>query len=126
MLHEILGMTQDEHGTPRRWFHDDFFDLFVRQGEDGDVTAMDLCFGIGSSERALVWRKGMGYFLDGPEDEGLDGEGLAQRFARECGEVPHAISTFVLRALRDFSAIESTTRTRRRQFRRERWQNPAT
>ncbi len=124
-MHEILGMTQDTRSAPRRWFHDDYFDLFVRQDEQGEVTEMDLCFGIGASERALVWRSELGYFLDGPREEGFDGQALTQRFARDCGAVPHGISTFVLRALRDFVPPDDPDRTRRRQFRRDDWQSSA-
>jgi hypothetical protein len=122
MLREITGMTQDDPREPRRWFHDDFFDLFVRQNMDGQVIAMDLCYGSGASQCALAWRRGLGYFQDGPTDEPFDAERLATRFARECGEVPQPISSFVLRSLKEYAQLDPPTRPRREKFRRERWQ----
>ena len=53
MLKEILGVADDPPAR-RRWFHDDFFDLFVWQAE-GEVTLFQLCYGVDSSDRALVW-----------------------------------------------------------------------
>ena len=122
MLREITGMSHDDPKEPRRWFHDDFFDLFVRLDAGGQVIAMDLCYGAGSSECALAWRKGLGYFLDGPADEPFDGDRLAARFARECGEVPQAVSSFVLRSLKEFGQLDPPSRARRERYRRERWQ----
>ena len=37
MLREITGVTQDTVGVSRRWFHDDYFDLFVRQDGAGEI-----------------------------------------------------------------------------------------
>ena len=60
MLQEIHGVT-DEPPAHRRWFHDDFFDLFVwTTGQE--VTLFQLCYGVDSSDRALVWDKGRGFF----------------------------------------------------------------
>ena len=38
MLREILDVFQDDPSSQRRWFHDDYFDLFVREG-GGDPCA---------------------------------------------------------------------------------------
>jgi len=122
MLREINGMTQDNPAEPRRWFHDEFFDLFVRNNAEGQVLAMDLCYGSGSHQCALAWRRGLGFFLDGPADEPFDSERIASRFARECGEVPQAIAQFVLRSLKEYAQLDPPTRPRREKFRRERWQ----
>jgi hypothetical protein len=122
VLREITGVTQDAAGTTRRWFHDDYFDLFVRQDPEGDILGLELCYGVGHAECALVWKKGLGHFHDGPETPPLDSEDLAARFARECGEVPHRISTSVLRAIRDFPQLEQLAVNRRRKYRRENWQ----
>ena len=64
MLKEILGVADDPPAR-RRWFHDDYFDLFVWQAE-GQVTLFQLCYGVDSSDRALVWDKSRGFFHDGP------------------------------------------------------------
>lgn len=122
MLREITGVTQDAASNTRRWFHDDYFDLFVRQDRDGEIVALELCYGVGHAEHALVWKKGHGHFHDGPEANGFDAKGLAARFARECGEVPHRVSTSVLQVIRDFPDLERLARARRRKYRRENWQ----
>ena len=122
MLREITGITQDAAGKARRWFHDDYFDLFVQQDGEGDLLALELCYGIGHTERALVWQRSSGHFHDGPEAQGFDVEDLAARFARECGDLPHRISTSVLRVIRDFPQLERLAVARRRKYRREQWQ----
>ena len=64
MLREIEGVA-DEPRTRRRWFHDDYFDLFVWQTEQGDITLFQLCYGIAPAEKALVWHRAGGFFHDG-------------------------------------------------------------
>jgi hypothetical protein len=122
VLREITGVSQDVSGLTRRWFHDDYFDLFVRQDPKGEIVALELCYGAGHTERALVWKKEHGHFFDGPPAEQFDPEALADRFSRECGEVPHRISTSVLRTIRDFTHVGQPRRTRRLKYRREDWQ----
>jgi hypothetical protein len=74
------------------------------------------------SSRWTSWRRGLGYFLDGPAEEPFDGERLSARFARDCGAVPQQISGFVLRALKEYGQLDPPNRPRREKFRRERWQ----
>src|SRR5437879_13450718 len=64
MLKEILGVADDPPAR-RRWFHDDYFDLFVWQAS-GEVTLIQVCYGADATERALVWDKERGFFQDGP------------------------------------------------------------
>ena len=64
MLREIAAVRQDSAETRRRWFQDDFFDLFVWQGRDGEFVAFQLCYDIKVSERALSWKKDKGYTHD--------------------------------------------------------------
>jgi hypothetical protein len=122
MLREITGVTQDTAGVSRRWFHDDYFDLFVRQDGAGDIIGLELCYGVGHTEHALVWKKEVGHFHDGPDRDKFDAEHLAEHFARECGEVPPRISTSVLRIIKDFPQLDHLARKRRRKYRREKWQ----
>ena len=63
-MKEIFGVADDPPAR-RRWFHDDYFDLFVWQA-DGEVTLFQLCYGTDSADRALVWDKRRGFFHDGP------------------------------------------------------------
>jgi len=64
MLREIEGIT-DEPRTRRRWFHDEYFDLFVWQTDQGEITLFQLCYGVDAAERALVWHRAGGFFHDG-------------------------------------------------------------
>src|SRR2546426_10356718 len=64
MLKEILGVADDPPAR-RRWFHDDYFDLFVWQA-GGEVTLIQVCYGADATERALGWDKERGFFQDGP------------------------------------------------------------
>lgn len=46
----------DDNGAPRRWFSDEYFDLFVWL-DDAHLTGFQLCYDKGGRERALTWRK---------------------------------------------------------------------
>ena len=122
----------------RRWFHSDYFDLFVWQAPDGEVLSFQLCYGIDTSERALVWRRELGFFHDGVElGEGkagravaasLEGDGpfpataVAARFAREAESVPNEIRNFIIARIREFGRLHPYPKSRRRRFRRADWQ----
>lgn len=62
MLLEIKAVMQRDLQRRKRWFHDDYFDLYVWQAPDGEVLEMQLCYERGSrKERALTWKRGLGY-----------------------------------------------------------------
>ncbi len=56
-MREILGLGE-EAPLHRRWFHDEYFDLFVWQDAGGALARFELCYGAGAAERALVWLGG--------------------------------------------------------------------
>ena len=64
-MREILGVTQDSPLAKRRWFHHDYFDLFVSQAKSGALYGFELCYGSDGADRALVWDRERGYFHDG-------------------------------------------------------------
>ena len=134
-MREILGVT-DEPRTLRRWFHDDYFDLFVWQTTSGEVTLFQLCYGIGPSERALVWHKYGGFFHDGVEsapapDEvlgarlragtPLTADPIVARFESAARELPEDVRESVVARLREY-AEKKPVPARRKEFRREDWQ----
>ena len=137
-LREISGLRQDEPQNVRRWFHSDYFDLFVWQASDGEMTSFQLCYGIDTSERALVWRRGIGFFFDGvdlgdnptvrpesappPADGPFPATAVAARFAREAEGVPNEIRHFVITRIREFGRMHPYPKSRRRRFRRADWQ----
>ena len=134
MLREILDVLQDEPPSQRRWFHDDYFDLFVRQ-MGGELAAFELCYGIDSHERALVWSQGQGYFHDGgtsatgefigarlaPGDP-IEADPIIQRFEHAAGELPEAVSLALKVRLREYALQNAKGSARRTRFRRASWQ----
>ena len=48
MLREMAGVRQQDSSVRRRWFRDDYFDLFTWQKEDGPdggiVVGFQLCY----------------------------------------------------------------------------------
>jgi hypothetical protein len=129
MMREILGVT-DEPGAHRRWFHDDYFDLFVWQTGGGELVQFQLCYGIDSSERALVWHKDGGFFLDGIET-GRSARGKAPgeavdpvvtRFDAAARALPEDIRLAMTARVREFARKADATPARRKSFRRAPWQ----
>ena len=135
MMHEILGVT-GEPGIHRRWFHDDYFDLFVWQIEGGELVQFQLCYGIDSSEQALVWHKRGGFFLDGAEP-GNSGKGevpgtkpprsakvdpVVARFDTASRSLPEDIRLAMTARVHEFSEKRDATPARRKRFRRASWQ----
>jgi hypothetical protein len=140
MMREILGVSQDETGVQRRWFHDDYFDLFVWQGDQSEITSFQLCYGVDSNERALEWRKDHGWFQDGKTTvesiprkilstahapAGLAGadaaDSIASRFEFAAGALPDIIRTAVAARLREYAEQVAVT-ARRTKVRRAAWQ----
>ena len=122
MLREIEGVT-DEPRTRRRWFHDEYFDLFVWQTDLGEVTLFQLCYGIDASERALIWHRVGGFFHDGAGPATPSAaEKVAARFEVAAQALPQNISQAVTERIREYLASEQPAATRRKQFRRQDWQ----
>ena len=122
MLHEIVGLT-DEPPARRRWFHDDYFDLFVWQTLSGELTRFQLCYGIASNERALVWQNQGGFFHDGlatGEAESL--QAVRTRFEAAAPTLPKQIRLTVGAHLHEFSKLVNEVPMRRKTFRRAAWQ----
>jgi hypothetical protein len=121
MLHEIVGLA-DEPPAKRRWFHDDYFDLFVWQTAGGELLRFQLCYGIHSSERALIWQRQGGFFHDGLL-RGAEGiETVISHFDRVSPTLPKVIRKTVGARLDEFAQIVPSVMTRRKTFRRAAWQ----
>lgn len=70
MLREIAGVRQDDPSLRRRWFQDDYFDLFVWSELGGEILAFQLSYDRGGRERMLGWHRDRGYLhrkVDGGE-----------------------------------------------------------
>jgi len=114
MLKEILGVT-DDPPAKRRWFHDEYFDLFVWQSDAGEVTLFQLCYGPDASERALVWDKARGFFHDGPASRDV----IAQ-FEDAAAALPADLRAEIREKVHEFAGRSVVSR--RKAFRRAAWQ----
>lgn len=115
-MKEILGLA-DDPPAKRRWFHDDFFDLFVWEA-DGEVTLFQLCYGMDSRSRALVWDKMRGLFHDGP----LSTTDFVARFEDAAVALPEAIRRAVRQKVHEFAGRRIAVQNRRKRFRSAPWQ----
>jgi hypothetical protein len=61
MLREMAHVRQQDPQLRRRWFRDDYFDLFTWQRPDGGIVGFQLCYDLPSFERVLSWREAQGY-----------------------------------------------------------------
>jgi hypothetical protein len=71
MLREISAVRQDQADLRRRWFQDDYFDLFVWVAPAGGIVAFQLAYDRGGDERVLGWHRSAGYLhrhVDGGEE----------------------------------------------------------
>ncbi|MDM8558864.1 hypothetical protein [Candidatus Parabeggiatoa sp. HSG14] len=62
MLTELL-LTQDEYPITKRWFQDDYFDLFTWQNAKDQITCFQLCYDRLGYERVISWdcERGFGH-----------------------------------------------------------------
>jgi hypothetical protein len=116
MLKEIHGLKDDPPAT-RRWFHDDFFDLFVWETR-GEVTLFQLCYGGDSKERALVWDRSRGLFHDGPPAT----TDFVPLFEDAAGALPEHIRREVREKVHEFAGRRIAVKNRRKRFRPADWQ----
>jgi uncharacterized protein RhaS with RHS repeats len=61
MLREIAGVRQDQAELRRRWFQDDYLDLFVWVDRSGQMTAFQLAYDRTGDEHLLEWEHSRGY-----------------------------------------------------------------
>ena len=115
-MREIFGLADDPPAR-RRWFHDEFFDLFVWEAGE-EVTLFQLCYGVDSTERALVWDKSRGLFHDGP----AAAADFVHRFEDAALELPENIRREVREKVHEFAGRRLAVQSRRTKFRRAPWQ----
>lgn len=60
-MREIGPVRQDSGRGSRRWFQDDYFDLFVWQDEAGKPVAFQLCYDRVRAEGAISWSAQAGF-----------------------------------------------------------------
>src|SRR5213593_1631949 len=111
MLKEILGVADDPPAR-RRWFHDDYFDLFVWQA-GGEVTLIQVCYGADATERALVWDKERGFFQDGPPAP----QEVLSRLETTAATLPDKLRREERQKTHEFAGRRLEVQSRRQRFR---------
>jgi len=61
MLAEVSGVKQIKGEPRRRWFSEEDFDLIVWLDRLNRIIGFQLCYDIPDDERALTWKKKVGY-----------------------------------------------------------------
>ena len=115
MLKEIHGVA-DDPPAQRRWFHDEYFDLFVWQAQ-GELTLFQLCYGGDASERALVWDRARGFFHDGPASRDV-----VALFEDAAKALPAELRSAIREKVHEFAGRSLAVVSRRKKFRRAAWQ----
>lgn len=121
MLREIRGLDQRNPARVRRWFQDEYFDLFIWEARAGSVLRFQLCYERDSRrERALEWQGGRGFQhltvrqrysgspgRDQSGDMALDGVlpylALKDRFAEAAAGMPPEMRAFILDKLTEYA-----------------------
>jgi hypothetical protein len=116
MMREILGVADDPPAR-RRWFHDEYFDLFVWE-KGGEVTLFQLCYGADATERAIVWDKTRGFFHDGPTGP----QEVVARFDDAAAALPEDIRQDIREKVHEYAGRRLAITSRRKRFRRADWQ----
>jgi hypothetical protein len=119
MLQEIILHRQDEPERRKRWFQDNYFDLFTWQNLDNEIVAFQLCYDRKGTERVISWDYRQGFEHSCIDD----GEAAPHRnmtpvftsctmlpaesdvstlFAQASAKIDKAISRFVLLQLHTF------------------------
>ena len=103
----------ESYGEPdRRWFRDDFFDLYVF-GENDEITAFQLCYDRFGDEHAFTWMEGRAqhHRVDEPgslpttpmlaSGKVLPAHVILERFRVASEDLPDEVRALVLRVLQE-------------------------
>ncbi len=119
MLYEIRGVRQNPEEDRRRWFTDnDFWDLYIWEDDNNEITGMQLCYERNHDEKALSWFKN-GTFTHAKIDSGesapknstpilitdgnLDKKMVAGRFKKDSRNLDRRIVVFVMKKILEFA-----------------------
>jgi hypothetical protein len=87
MLREIGAIRQDSDRGLRRWFQDDYFDLYVWQDAHAAPIAFELCYARGRGEGVIGWKSDAG-FRHARVDGGERPAGIAMTPFLRYGDAP--------------------------------------
>ena len=122
MLYEIQKVKQIEGQDFRRWFTDNYFDLFVWYGKRGQITSFQLTYDKGHKERAVTYKSSGGIThtgVDDGEDDPMasrtpmleaDGEfdntAVARQFQKAAEDLDRVLRNFISEKLIGFFESE--------------------
>ena len=111
MLREILFVKQERKKDKRRWFTDEYWDLYVWVRTNGSYSGFQICYGKTDFQRALTWMDGGEPSHTGVrEDESpaesnmaavlvadgaFDVRGVAERFRQDSEEIDPEVRGYV-------------------------------
>ena len=134
MLQEIATnkVKQDKPGHVRRWFQNNYFDLFTWQSPEAEVVAFQLCYDTSRNERVLSWKKDLGFLHcridDGQptafvnmspifiSDGNFPGNSVMRRFIRESLQISEDIRLFIINKVAEYQVktTQPAKKTRRK------------
>lgn len=128
-MREIRGLDQRSALRRKRWFQDDYFDLFLWQDRSGTFVEFQLCYRRDRrDERVLDWRRGRGFqhlkaeVLHGAdsflEDDTwalrLDGAmpyaSVSEKFDQAAAQLPPDVARFVRGKIDEYARPARTLR----------------
>ena len=136
-LREVLIVEQTDPALKRRWFENDYFDLFTWQDPGGALAKFQLYYDVERNERALIWNRSVGTYHDGVdhgESSGhpqtpilvsggkFDSGTVVPRFERDAAALPPELRDLVLAKMREHLLSEYRLKVGRDRVRREQWQ----
>ena len=135
-LREVTIVEQRDPALRRRWFENDYFDLFTWQDASGAVTRFELYYDVEINEHALVWNRSVGTYHDGVDSgdgsrqapilvhssKKFDSGTVVPRFQRDAASLPSELRDFVLAKMREHLLSEYRLKIGRDRVRREQWQ----
>ena len=134
-LREVTIVEQRDPALRRRWFENDYFDLFTWEDSTGALTKFQLCYDVELNERALVWERSVGTYHDGVDhgdgamvtpilvtDGKFDSGTVVPRFERDSASLPSELRDFVLAKMREHLLSQYRLKVGRDLVRREQWQ----
>jgi hypothetical protein len=120
-MREIGSVRQDSERGYRRWFQDDYFDVFVWQDAGGRPIAFQLCYDRANAEGAISWSETHGFAharVDGGAKQAkygmspiLRSDGVApyfriyNRFLVAAADWDPTLRAFVLEQLREYRRV---------------------
>ena len=121
MLREIGSGRQDGNRGVRRWFQDEYFDLYLWHDASGALIGLQLCYDRNRKEGAITWdiRSGFGHDQVDDGERGpystmtpiLRADGappyfrIYDRFLAACAQCPNAVRDFVIDRLREYRVV---------------------